>query len=79
MNRRERRRAAALNRGRRTGYTHRVLAGGGLDWSPASAGCSWPPSSTTAPAASTAAAPAIACPTSAWAARMASPSAPAIV
>jgi hypothetical protein len=31
MNRRERRRAAALNRGRRTGYTHRVLAGGGLD------------------------------------------------
>jgi hypothetical protein len=29
VNRRERRRAAALNRGRR-GYLHRILAGGGL-------------------------------------------------
>jgi hypothetical protein len=28
MNRRDRRRAAALNRGRRTGYLHRIMAGG---------------------------------------------------
>jgi hypothetical protein len=31
MNRAERRRYAALNRGRKTGFMHRILASGGLD------------------------------------------------